>query len=268
MVTDGKLDIAFLYNIVKDKRNFHCEINILQSAIKNAKITLSNQPNNDVNIPIYLHHTNELYNWEAKRSRFFYANLLEQVVIRPTSQQFWKTTSNMRITEDILEQSYKSQIKQIKDKKLSETNFKILHNILPCNSNLYKWGKKDTKLCSFCNVEETICHLLFQCTYAKQIWSIVGNILGDRDYVNEDMVIFGIGLDRPLIYVFSMIIYYIYKEWLVCSLHNRIRKRFCVKSLIGFLKIRLVVYSNSKNSIWHDVCMKLEGIISALELCL
>ena len=54
----------------------------------------------------------------------------------------------------------------MKDKKLAETNFKILNNILPCNRNLFKWGKCDTNLCHFCQEEESVGHLLLECTYA------------------------------------------------------------------------------------------------------
>ena len=53
---DGKLDINYLTNVVKDKRNFYCEINILQKAINQAKVDISIDPTRDVDIPIYFHH--------------------------------------------------------------------------------------------------------------------------------------------------------------------------------------------------------------------
>ena len=36
----------------------------------------------------------------------------------------------------VIRRSYSCKVKAIKDKKLAETNFKILNNILPCNKNL------------------------------------------------------------------------------------------------------------------------------------
>ena len=61
-LTHGKLDINYLINIVRDKRNFYSEINILQKALNQAKVDISIDPTRDVNIPIYLHHTDETYN--------------------------------------------------------------------------------------------------------------------------------------------------------------------------------------------------------------
>ena len=52
----------------------------------------------------------------------------------------WENILGLRI-DNFLHTSYVCKVKQLKDKKLVETNFKILNNILPCNGNLSKWGK-------------------------------------------------------------------------------------------------------------------------------
>ena len=52
---DGKLDINYIANVVKDKRNFY-EINILnilQNALNQAKVDISIDPTLDFDIPIY-----------------------------------------------------------------------------------------------------------------------------------------------------------------------------------------------------------------------
>ena len=63
------------------------------------------------------------------------SHIVEQVLVRPSSEQYWDIVSGQRITENFLYKSYFCKVKQIKDKKLTETNFKILNNILPCNIN-------------------------------------------------------------------------------------------------------------------------------------
>ena len=68
----------------------------------------------------------------------------------PTLEMYWINVTNLRISKDRLLKSYMAKMKLIKDKKLAETNFKILNNILPCNKNLQKWGKKDSKLWYIC----------------------------------------------------------------------------------------------------------------------
>ena len=56
--------------------------------------------------------------------------------------------------------------------KLRDFQYRLLLKKLPTNECLYKWGKSDTPLCTFCNLEvETIIHLLFQCKFSKRIWT-------------------------------------------------------------------------------------------------
>ena len=112
-------------NVVRDKRNFFSEINILQKALKQAKVDISTEPTRNVNIPIYFHHTDETYNWGIKRSKFFYAHLLENIAAPPTSQMNWINDTGLSITEHHLQRSYARRVKQIKDKKLAETNSKF-----------------------------------------------------------------------------------------------------------------------------------------------
>ena len=170
------------------------------------------------------------------------------------------------MTEHFLYKSYFCKVKQIKDEKLAETNFKILNNILPCNTNLHKWGKSDTKLCCFCQEDETVSHLLFECVYARKVWTFVNDVLQVGDVISHDNVIFGVDLDSSMNYVVSIIVYYIYKEWLICSLENKIRRPdISNRSLITYLKIRMNVYSKCSDIIWYGVCNKLEMLVLCLE---
>ena len=263
---DGKLDINYLTNVVKDKRNFYREINILQKALNQAKVDISIDPTRDVDIPIYFHHTDEIYNWSIQRSKYFYKHLLENIAIPPTSDMYWINTTGLRVTEQHLHKSYIRKIKVIKDKKLAETNFKILNNILPCNRNLHKWRKSETNLCYFCKEEESISYLLYYCTRAKPIWDLIENVILGDDNVTHDIVIFGYDRDNVLNHLLSIIVYYIYKEWLVCSLENKQKKRMiCYKSLVNYLKIRRNVYSKCEHTIWVDVCIKIDNLISHIE---
>ena len=84
------------------------------------------------------------------------------------------------------------KVKQLKDKKLAETNFKILNDILPCNRNLFKWEKSDTNLCLFCQEEESVSHLLYDCICAQKIWKLVKDVFHLRHAISHDDVIFGV----------------------------------------------------------------------------
>ena len=265
-ISNGVLDIAYLSDIVKDKRNFHIEINMLNAALRATNIIISNEPVQDITIPVYIHHSDEMYNWTYRKSKYYYNHIIENVVTRPTAERYWENILGLRIDDNFLHTSYVCKVKQLKDKKLAETNFKILNNILPCNRNLFKWGKSDTNLCLFCQEEESVSHLLYDCIYAQKIWKLVNDVFHLRHAISHDDVIFGVDLDLSMNYVFSILIYYIYKEWLIPSLENKLRRiDVSARSLKIYLTFRVNIYSKCPDPIWYSVCSKLEMLIAYLE---
>ena len=265
-LNNGILDVEFLANIIHDKRQFYREINILQKALTEAGINIPIEPCGDIRVPVFLHKTDELYEWSIKKSKYYYKHLIEDIVEPPTSQRYWSNYTGLNLTQDLFNESCKQKIKALKDKKLAETNFKILNNILPCNRNLLKWGKSETNLCCFCQEEKTISHSLFYCTYAKSIWEVVNNALSHGENVTHDMVLFGYDTDKVFNHLYSIIVYYIYREWLICSLEKRHRKQqLCYKSFLNYLNIRNNVYSKCSDSVWVDVCIKLICLITYVE---
>lgn len=268
-IANGKIDVEYIYNRLRDKRKFHSEINILQKALKLANIRISNTPTNDpvlnTRIPYYIYHQEKSYEWVCQKSKYYYKRILEDIVQIPSAERYWGNIVNL--ADGFISKSYVKKVKLIKDKKLSETNFKILNNILPCNRNLYKWGKRDTVLCDICQEEETISHLLYYCRYAQTVWSVINQVFGNEyGDISHDNVIFGVDLDMSLNYVISIVVYYIYRDWLVCSLENKVRKqRVSVKYFKNYLTHRQNVYMSCIHNVWNEVCAKLELIICAIE---
>ena len=84
----------------------------------------------------------------------------------------------------------------------------MLNNILLCNIILHKWGKNNTKLCCFCQENETVSHLLFECVYARKVWKCVNDVLQVGDIISHDNVIFGVDLNLSMNYIVSIIVYY------------------------------------------------------------
>ena len=81
-------------------------------------------------------------------------------------EHFWSMTLQDNIDfKDV----YKSKIIKIKDKTITETNFKILHGILPCGENLKRWKIRMNSYCYICNENETILYLIFNCSSAVSI---------------------------------------------------------------------------------------------------
>ena len=94
----------------------------------------------------------------------------------------------------------------------------------------------------------------------------MNDVLQVGDVISHDNVIFGVDLDSSMNYVVSIIVYYIYKEWLICSFENKIRRPdISNRSLITYLKIRMNVYSKCSDPILYGVCNKLEMLVLCLE---
>jgi hypothetical protein len=182
-IDKGRLDVNYLSNRVQDDRNFYSEINILQTALRNINVLNSIKPANDVTLPKYIFHADEYYKWECIQAKYYYVNIIEQIRACPTAEQYW--INNAHNSANDIHEAYVCNIKIIKDKKLAETYFKILNNILPCNKNLYKWGKSERMSCYFCNVDDTISHLLFECVYAKNVWKIVKHVFFNNHEITQ-----------------------------------------------------------------------------------
>ena len=59
--------------------------------------------------------------------------------------------------------------------------YKVLNNILFLNNSLFKMGKVDSPLCSYCREDnETIAHLFLDCHVSKSIWLYLTNFFGPR----------------------------------------------------------------------------------------
>jgi hypothetical protein len=55
-----------------------------------------------------------------------------------------------------------------------------LARVTPTKDNLAKQNWKDSKKCCFCNGNETLKHLFFDCHHAKSIWRVVFTTIGLR----------------------------------------------------------------------------------------
>ena len=149
------------------------------------------------------------------------------------------------------EKVYTVKIINVKDQKISETNFKkILHNILPCGVNLLKWKKTESSLCDQCNCNETIAHLLLECNYSAQVWTVVNRALNIEVSLKD--IVLGLELKDNTNMIVSIMVYLIYKEWLTLSFDGRVRNR--VLNRIYF-RNELLWYSNVYSKVAKLKCL-------------
>ena len=110
-----------------------------------------------------------------KDSRTIYVILIGNKDLTPPLRKWVNTIGNISENEW---NSYNTLIKNIKEVKLQEFQFKVNYHILVTKSFLLKIKKVDIGRCSFCNQEsETIIHILFLCNKVKEIWVALQNWL-------------------------------------------------------------------------------------------
>ena len=112
---------------------------------------------------------------DKKGSRTLYNIIVGNQDSSPPSQKWVNILGN--ITQEEWN-SYNDTIKNIKEVKLQEFQFKVNNHILVTKSFLHKINKVDNDRCTFCSLEtETIIHVLFNCNKVKEFWLAMKNWL-------------------------------------------------------------------------------------------
>ena len=118
------------------------------------------------------------------------------------------------------------------------------YGILPCALNLKRWKKKNTDKRDICNNTENVIHLIYECQYAKSIWSKVEKALNIS--LGPSNIILGHNLEQNIVLVTSLITYLIYKEWVNLSINKK--KRQVIPNLKRYacdLEYKKQVYSKT-----------------------
>ena len=254
---DGILDENYIYHTVQDHRNILSEISVIKKVLKPYKHLIGNHEPSYVNhYPVFNNSSVCIYTFKTCKSKLFYKNLISHKLLEPVQQElYWKDILEIRDVD--YTQIYKDNIMHVRDKKIAEFNFKVLHCILPCNCNLVKWKKRESKQCSVCEIDETIEHMLFKCKCNQQIWTNIGKILGFT--VELKHVIVGVKGNNIVSFILSLIAFLIYKDWLLNSLSNKGRKENL--SLCMFkqdLNYRSLVYRQLG---WTDISKVIDTIL-------
>ena len=113
---------------------------------------------------------NNIFDAKRKKSRDYYSLLVMKKSQPPNIVHKWK--SDFNISDDLLRESFILPHSVALESYVKAFQYKILNNILYTNTKLCKIGFRADDLCTFCEAErETLYHLLYQCTYARQFWN-------------------------------------------------------------------------------------------------
>lgn len=132
---------------------------------------------------------------------------------KPTSQIKWENIYD--IEEETWKTIYFSPFKLSIGTKLQWFQTKINHRILPTKKFLYTIKFIQSPNCAFCNQEETISHMLWDCQDTQSLIREFSRWLNDRNInltFTEEPFIFNIGnaYSNADLHIFIILKYYIY----------------------------------------------------------
>ena len=117
-------------------------------------------------------------------------------LIKKDEKCFCEAMWENRFGYKLCPETWNNLFKNIKETKLLEMQWKILHNIYPTNVILKKIGIKQTEKCDFCNEIDYVEHTFFNCNRLKMFWeaisSLINKKLNKKIYLSEKSVLLGI----------------------------------------------------------------------------
>ena len=275
-ITSGKIDHNYIRSHIIKKPSVLSDLHKISTAFKPyCDLVRENFPQKDKNkpfstllTPLNIFGTNlDIY---QLKSNYFYTELITQKFEVPKYELFWKTLFKDHNITINFGKTYTKHIKLIKEKKLSEFQFKFVNKILVSHVNLKQWKISESDQCLHCNVEGNIAHILFTCRNSLPLWSR----LIEKHYIPvkiteyfENNLIFHIFFNNNFSYakmfVLTLLSFIIYKEWLDRNYNNKnmmdlIQYTNCVKNN---LKFKILCYKNIK---WIDVELEIVKLIALL----
>jgi len=268
--TNTWIDGRAIHNQLQNKRNWIAEYNKIRTCIPDAWKQILKGEAVDLESPL-LKNTKDLQMSHSdirinnkvvdfkkiKQKEIYFACLYPAA--KPSCVIAWSRIFQMEVNLKDIFTGFKHLIH---NRKGLNFHWKTLHRAIYSETRLQKMNKSDGK-CKLCLTEdETICHLLVNCTIVKPIWNRLQNVLHDVTKhnlpLNTQNIIFGITNNQAasenarIIYNFVIFI----AKWYVWKHRNNvIYSNQCIKdrdsffiSIINGCKQEVDIIMRSKNS--------------------
>ena len=212
-----------IFHLLPDKRKWMSEYSIIKKVFKPHTKTFNTLNAYHINI-----HCNTLFfngqkmvELKTAKSKLFYEIGVKMIATRHYMEKCWNVTFGHKYLHCEWKNIYLRKIKNIPCKKISEFNYKILHNLLVTGYILSKWNKNIPPECLSCGAIDTPEHLLFQCNRVKTIWNKVGTLL--KVDLSWKHIVIGLheegekDINTVRNNILSIIAYSIYISWVKCD---------------------------------------------------
>ena len=199
------------------EHTFNIKTNFVQYLVLKRAIVAYARTHNVINFSKKLHmpllpaNIHLLIKFKKGGNDFY--TILNQNLDKPTSQHKWNNVYN--IEEENWKAIYSSPFKLSLGTNMQWFQTRINHRILPTKKYLYNMKYVPSPRCSFCQEEETINHMLWQCQESQnllrdfKIWLNNNNI---NVRFLEELFIFNIGsiYSSADLHIFIIVKYYIF----------------------------------------------------------
>ena len=165
------------YNIRTNYLRYLGIVSAAKNAVKSLDINLSARENFDFTYTIFRMISGRQLDIAKAKSKDFYQEFIELKLVAPVSCGRWLNEHN--IPEEVFYNSLMLAKKCTQEPKLIALQFKIIHNIVNCNANLFKWNISSTDICELCGAGEkdSIIHVLSKCAVTKLFLSDVFDMI-------------------------------------------------------------------------------------------
>jgi hypothetical protein len=253
-----------IYVSTKDKRNIYQELYVITNyVIKRVQhIDASIAPFVKIRQYPYIIHDNKVHVIHQQKSKLFYNILSSKETARGNMESLYSREFNFENTQNIWSNVYQQKLKDVQVNKLSNFNFKVLHNIVPCGYVLSKWQRGVQEKCEICNEIETMKHMLYNCASVNSIWQIVSYAL--KCNISWKNIVCGFPkyeITNKIVclnIIISIVSYAIFKENSNCKFNNLSFKEVNLKLKV---KYNLIFYqdiiSGSKDNALLNTLIKM-----------
>ena len=193
-------EISAKYNIQPSVMSYNSLIDAIPKDWRKS-LKRNNYPNknNELNVESTLFMNKTSHKLSNLSSKLIYWHLHENFNEEPTSIKHWISEFSFLLDRHF-EIFFKIPYRVVRDSRIQQFQYKILHKILACKETLFRWNIEGDDRCSFCDECETITHLLFKCdtirTFWKQVEKWMSRNLGVSFPLSVTDVVFGIPFEN------------------------------------------------------------------------
>ena len=131
-------------------------LNILKAAVRHKEV--------------YVHKYDMLIKVPGSKTKLIYRDLTGNVLSTADAYNRWTPEFKDEISFEYFSQCFPRLYKISNITKLRDFQFRLLHKKVPSNQELCKWKIKASSKCNFCDDDDNMEHMLFNCCKIEPIW--------------------------------------------------------------------------------------------------